>query len=46
MVTYSLIHPITTLLAGILILIFPPLLNYIVAFYFIIMGIVGIVNFM
>ena len=36
--------PIISLIAGILILIFPTILNYIVAFYLIIMGILGIVG--
>lgn len=39
-----LIYPVFSLLAGILILIFPELLNYVVAFYLIIMGILGIVG--
>lgn len=34
--------PLISLLAGILILIMPRLLNYIVAFYLIIVGLVGI----
>jgi hypothetical protein len=36
------INPIVALLAGILILIFPALLNYIVAIYLIIIGIIGL----
>ena len=34
--------PIVSLLAGILILVMPRLLNYIVAFYLIIIGLIGI----
>jgi hypothetical protein len=41
-------HPMTTyvvsLIAGILILIFPETLNYIVAFYLIIVGLAGIIG--
>lgn len=36
--------PLISLIAGILILIFPKLLNYIVAVYLIIVGIVGLFN--
>lgn len=36
------ITPVVTLLAGILVLIFPTILNYIVAIYLIIIGILGI----
>ncbi|MGP0088599.1 MAG: DUF3096 domain-containing protein [Xanthobacteraceae bacterium] len=36
------IAPIVALLAGILILIMPRLLNYIVAFYLIVIGLVGL----
>jgi hypothetical protein len=39
---HPLLSPILTLLAGILILIFPAILNYIVAFYLIIVGLIGI----
>ena len=38
------IGPIVALIAGILILIMPRLLNYIVAFYLIVVGILGLVN--
>jgi hypothetical protein len=39
---YTLIPPIIALLAGILILVMPRLLNYIVAIYLILIGLVGI----
>jgi hypothetical protein len=39
------IAPIVALIAGILILIMPRLLNYIVAFYLIIIGILGLARF-
>jgi len=42
MLTVSHISPIVALLAGILILIFPRALNYIVAIYLIIAGITGL----
>lgn len=42
------IHPTTSsiisLISGILILLFPKLLNYVVAIYLIIIGIVGLIN--
>jgi len=38
------IGPLVSLLAGILILIMPRLLNYIVALYLIIIGIIGLVG--
>jgi hypothetical protein len=37
-------HPVLSLVAGILILIFPRLLNYIVAIYLIIAGVVGLIH--
>jgi len=37
-------HPILSLIAGILILIMPRLLNYIVAIYLIVTGLVGLVR--
>ena len=37
-------EPVVALIAGILILIFPRLLNYIVAIYLIIFGILGLVR--
>ncbi len=37
-------HPVLSLAAGILILIFPRLLNYIVAIYLIIAGLVGLIH--
>ncbi len=38
------IYPIISLVAGIVILIFPKILNYVVALYLIIIGIMGIVQ--
>ena len=40
--TVAHLSPIIALIAGILILIMPRLLNYIVAFYLIIVGIIGL----
>ena len=42
--TISMIHlgPIVSLIAGILILIMPRLLNYIVALYLIVIGVIGL----
>lgn len=42
MVMHPLLNPAIALVAGILILLFPQLLNYIVALYLIIVGIMGI----
>ncbi|HPD55892.1 MAG TPA: DUF3096 domain-containing protein [Smithellaceae bacterium] len=39
------IGPVLSLIAGIIILAFPKLLNYIVAIYLIIIGILGILGF-
>jgi len=41
-ITIDHIAPIVALIAGILILVMPALLNYIVAFYLIIVGLVGL----
>lgn len=41
---HPLIVPIISLVAGIVILIVPKVLNYIVAFYLIVMGIIGFTN--
>lgn len=38
------LEPIASLIAGILILVMPRLLNYVVAFYLIIVGILGLTN--
>ncbi len=42
MITVTYIGPIVALIAGILILIIPRLLNYVVAIYLIIIGILGL----
>jgi len=44
MVIHPIFMPIISLIAGILILFFPTLLNYIVAIYLILMGIMGIIS--
>jgi hypothetical protein len=44
MFMYMSFQPIFALIAGILILIFPRLLNYIIALYLIIIGIVGLIR--
>lgn len=41
---HPLLNPILALIAGIIILVYPSILNYIVAFYLIIIGILGIVG--
>jgi hypothetical protein len=38
------VAPIVSLIAGILILIYPGILNFVVAFYLIIIGILGLVS--
>jgi hypothetical protein len=40
---YPLFTPIVSLIAGILILIYPRLLNYVVAIYLILIGILGLI---
>ncbi len=40
---HPLIYPIVSLIAGILILVFPRILNFVVAVYLILMGILGLV---
>jgi hypothetical protein len=37
-------QPVVTLIAGILILLFPKLLNYIVAIYLIVTGVIGLIR--
>jgi len=44
MQVYVALQPLVALIAGILILIIPRLLNYIVAIYLIVIGIVGLVK--
>jgi hypothetical protein len=41
----TLLHPLIALVAGILILIMPRLLNYVVAIYLILVGILGILPY-
>jgi hypothetical protein len=43
---HPIIHPITSLVAGILILVFPEILNLVVALYLIAIGILGILGSM
>lgn len=40
---YVLVQPVIALIAGILILVMPRLLNYIVALYLIVIGILGLI---
>lgn len=42
LVIHPMIFPLVSLIAGILILIFPPILNYVVAIYLIMIGALGI----
>ena len=46
MMSTLIIQPIIALLAGVLILIFPRVLNYIVAIYLILVGIAGLASHM
>jgi hypothetical protein len=46
MMSTLIIQPIIALLAGVLILVFPRVLNYIVAIYLILVGIAGLANHM
>jgi hypothetical protein len=43
-ISISLLQPVVALIAGILILVIPRLLNYIVAIYLIIIGIIGLTH--
>jgi hypothetical protein len=43
--TYPILEPIVALIAGVLILVRPSLLNYIVAIYLIVVGILGLVGY-
>jgi hypothetical protein len=45
MLSNQMIEPLVALIAGILILVRPALLNYIVAIYLIVVGILGLVKF-
>jgi hypothetical protein len=45
LINHPLAYPLISLIFGVLILIFPRLLNYIVALYLIIVGIVGLVGY-
>ena len=42
---YVALQPVVALIAGVLILVMPRLLNYIVALYLILIGILGLVKF-
>lgn len=42
---YGAIQPLFALVAGILILVFPRILNYVVAIYLILIGLVGLFGF-
>jgi hypothetical protein len=44
MEVHPVLHPVVALLAGVLILVFPAILNYIVAFYLIIIGVIGVIG--
>jgi hypothetical protein len=44
MMMHMTIAPIVSIIAGILILVYPRILNYIVAIYLILMGILGLVS--
>jgi Protein of unknown function (DUF3096) len=46
MANIILVQPIVALIAGVLILIMPRLLNYIVAFYLIVVGLIGLFGHM
>jgi hypothetical protein len=44
MAMMTIYHPVLSLIAGVLILIFPRLLNYIVAIYLMVVGLVGLIH--
>lgn len=39
---HAMINPVISLIAGILILIFPTILNYIIAIYLVVIGLIGV----
>lgn len=41
---HPMVYPIFSLIAGILIFIFPPILNFIVAVYLIVIGVLGLLG--
>ena len=41
-ITHTILAPVVSLIAGVLILVMPRLLNYIVALYLIIIGLIGL----
>ena len=43
MLQHPLLAPVVSIIAGVLILVYPRLLNYVIALYLIIMGIVGLI---
>ena len=43
-VVHPVVYPVFALVAGILILIFPAILNYVVGIYLVIIGILGIIS--
>jgi len=43
MIMHPILTPVISLLAGILILIFPAILNYIIAIYLIVIGLTGLI---
>ena len=45
MPSLGIIASILAIIAGIIILIWPHIVNYIIAFYLIIIGIIGVINF-
>lgn len=44
MVIHPVVYPVFSLIAGIFILLFPRILNYVVAIYLIVIGILGILG--
>jgi hypothetical protein len=42
MVIHPVVNPVAALVAGIIVLIFPAILNYVVAFYLILVGLIGL----
>lgn len=38
------LHPMVSLIAGVIVLVYPKILNYVVGLYFIIIGVLGFLN--
>lgn len=42
---HPLFFPLTSLIAGVIVLLFPAILNYIIAIYLIVIGVLGLIHY-